>query len=410
MGERAIQITCVDVSAQVQAEIALAARNAQLQALFDAMPGGICMFDGDRRAALWNEQYVHLWRFPQGLLEARPALADLIRFSVARGDYGAVDAEEQVRRVNGYVDRGESVDMEIALAGGPALAIRGNGMPDGGYVYTYADITERIRAQDQLRLAKEQAEEAAHAKSTFLATMSHEIRTPMNGVLGMLEVLERSTLDTEQRTVLGVIRESASALLTIIDDILDFSKIEAGRLQIEAVPVSVRDLTEGVADLLATRARDKRLDLVTRIDLDPVDPGQVDPGTPETRVGDPVRLRQILLNLVGNAVKFTERGFVAIVVSPGAEPDSVRFEVRDSGIGLSDAEKARLFQPFTQADASTTRRFGGSGLGLSICRRLVDMMGGSISVADAAGGGSVFRFEVPLPRVSADELLPVGVT
>jgi len=524
MGERAIQLTCVDISAQVAAENVLAARTAQLQALVQAMPSGLCMFGSDLRAAVWNDRYVRLWRYPDGLLDRRPTLAELVRFVASRGDFGPVDIEEQVRRITAYVERGAAVDMEIELAHGPVLAIRGNGMPDGGYVYTYADvtdrhraedalrrserqlrdileaapvgmliahvdgrplfwnsgfsamlgtppegmpalyapdffadagqradllevlrrdgrvqqtdvefrradgstgwcmtalervsfegqpavaswgldITERIRAQDQLRKALAQAEEAAHAKSTFLATMSHEIRTPMNGVLGMLEVLERTTLDIEQRKVLGVIRESASALLTIIDDILDFSKIEAGRLDIEAVPVSVRDLTEGVADLLATRARDKRLDLVTDVDLG----GDID--GEGTRVGDPVRLRQILLNLVGNAVKFTERGFVAVVVRPGAGPDSVRFEVRDSGIGLSDEQKARLFQPFTQADASTTRRFGGSGLGLSICRRLVDMMGGTIGVHDTPGGGSTFRVEVPLPRAAeeASPLLP----
>ncbi|WP_109119563.1 PAS-domain containing protein [Azospirillum sp. TSO22-1] len=520
MGERAIQLTCVDISAQVAAEKVLAARTAQLQALVQAMPSGLCMFGGDLRAAVWNDRYARLWRYPDGLLDRRPTLAELVRFVASRGDFGPVDVEEQVRRITAYVERGAAVDMEIELAHGPVLAIRGNGMPDGGYVYTYADvtdrhraedalrrserqlrdileaapvgmliahvdgrplfwnsgfsamlgtppeampalyapdffadagertallgvlrrdgrvqqadvefrradgstgwcmtalervsfegqpavaswgldITERIRAQDQLRKALAQAEEAAHAKSTFLATMSHEIRTPMNGVLGMLEVLERTTLDIEQRRVLGVIRESASALLTIIDDILDFSKIEAGRLHIEAVAVPVRDLTEGVADLLATRARDKRLDLVTDVDLD----GE------GTRVGDPVRLRQILLNLVGNAVKFTERGFVAVVVRPGAGPDGVRFEVRDSGIGLSDEQKARLFQPFTQADASTTRRFGGSGLGLSICRRLVDMMGGAIGVHDTPGGGSTFWVEVPLPRASSDAATPAA--
>ena len=396
MGEPAVQITCLDITAQVEAEIALAERNAQLQALFEAVPIGICMFDRDGRVAVWNERCRALWRYPRGLLERRPALAEIVRHVAARGDFGDADPEGEVRRIAGYVGRGESVALEIELADGAVLAVHGNGMPDGGYVYTYEDVTERIRAQDQLRQAKEQAEEAAHAKTTFLATMSHEIRTPMNGVLGMLEVLERTTLDIEQRKVLAVIRESASALLTIIDDILDFSKIEAGRLQIEAVPVQLRGLIEGAADLLATRAREKRLDLVTRIELD----GQ------ESRIGDPVRLRQILLNLVGNAIKFTERGFVAITVRPGDGPDAVRFEVRDSGIGLNEEQKARLFQPFTQADASTTRRFGGSGLGLSICRRLVEMMGGALGVESVAGQGAAFWFEVPLPCAAAECVEP----
>lgn len=248
------------------------------------------------------------------------------------------------------------------------------------------EISDLKEIQARLQQAKDQAEAATQAKSAFLATMSHEIRTPMNGVLGMLDILAQTPLTAEQDHAVGLIRESAFALLRIIDDILDFSKIEAGRLDLEQVPVALADLAAGVTATLAPLAQKKGLVLRSRLD----------PTVPPCVLGDPVRLRQILFNLLGNAVKFTPSGEVALEVTPGPN-GNLRVTVTDTGIGLSPDQIARLFQPFTQADPSTARRFGGSGLGLSICRLLVSLMGGEIGVDSTPGRGSRFWVHLPLP-------------
>ena len=249
------------------------------------------------------------------------------------------------------------------------------------------------RENDQLRRT---AEAATTAKSAFLAMMSHEIRTPMNGVMSMAEMLDQTELTEDQRGMSAIIRSSSSALLTIINDILDFSKIEAGKLEIESVPFSLVEAVEGVGELVASRADDKAIGLV--VDVDPI--------LADRRSGDPTRLRQILLNLTGNAIKFTSAGRVTLRVR-AISPNRLRFEVVDTGIGLTPDQQAKLFQPFVQADTSTSRKYGGTGLGLSICHRLSQMMGGTIGVASQAGAGSTFWFELPLPAVAAEMDRPV---
>jgi PAS domain S-box-containing protein len=307
--------------------------------------------------------------------EATPEEEEARKWRLMAGEKFSYDAKAVTRA-------GTTIDIQLAVA--PLLDDANQCV---GRIAVARDVTQHKRSEEALRQAREAAEAANHAKSSFLARMSHEIRTPMNGVLGMTELLLETGLTGTQRKYAETVQRSGKNLLGIINDLLDFSKIEAGKLELEHVDMDLRRTIEDIVELLAERAHAKGLELACSIPADL---------TTQVR-GDPLRLGQILTNLVGNAIKFTEHGSVVIRVAnveDGARRVTMRFEVSDTGTGISREAQARIFEEFAQGDGSTTRKHGGSGLGLAISKQLVEMMGGSIHVESSLGSGSTFWFTI----------------
>jgi two-component system sensor histidine kinase/response regulator len=377
-----------EIGEREKASEALRKNKERLQALINSIDDIVFEFDADGT-------YLNIWTKHEDLL-IRPK-SELLGLRIS----DIFENESITAMLRRLMDTGQSETIEMPVdlpIGRRWFQHRCNPIPseNGSYqticVLT-VDVTARKNAEEELQHAKKVAESANRAKSDFLANMSHEIRTPMNGILGMIELALDTDLTREQREYLTTVKTSADSLLTVINDILDFSKIEAGKLEFENVDMSIRDTFGEMMRTLAHRAHERGLELACRIK----------PDVPAWVTGDPGRLRQIVVNLIGNAIKFTTKGEVVLEVEKGPEdPDNValHFAVRDTGIGIPPEKLSVIFEAFTQADASTTRRYGGTGLGLAITRRLVEMYGGRIWAESESSRGSTFHFTARFGRAS----------
>ncbi len=387
-------------SAEAEAQ---AARGLLTDAI-ESISEGFALFDKEDRLVVANKRYREIM-FGSGSAELEPGttFTEIAQRAVTTNRFpNAKEKPEDwiERQIVRHRRAAEPFIQEIA--GNHWQQISNRRTDEGGTVAVHSDITEIKRISDELKRAKDAAEAANEAKSAFLATMSHEIRTPLNGIIGMSMLLNGTELDAEQREFSTTIATAADTLLTIINDILDFSKVEAGALELERMPVDLAETFESSVELVASKATEKGIDLACRID----------PDVPSAIIGDPTRLKQILLNLLNNAVKFTDKGEVLLTVSSMVAADTLEpgestlltVSVRDTGIGIPADRMNRLFKSFSQVDASTTRRYGGTGLGLVITKRLVELMGGEIKVESEIGRGTTFSFTLPGEKAALPDL------
>jgi PAS domain S-box-containing protein len=347
------------------------------------MPNGLCMFDRDQKLLISNSRYREMYGLTPEQVKPGTSLRQILEYHLANGESSELDIDEYIalivkQRMQTHV-----------LADGRTVAMRRSAMPDGGWVATHEDITDQKRIETALRHEKDRAEAAARATAEFLSNMSHELRTPLTAIIGVSDMLLNGPQSPNQlRHFMEMQRNAGRGLLSVINDILDFSRIEVGQLELEAAPFSLKEIAQDCIKLVSDQAQRKGVKPMVAIGSNVHD----------RVIGDSIRLRQVLLNLVSNGVKFTHSGYVALTIEriPGAA-HALRFAVADTGIGIRPENLAVLFQRFAQADSSTTRRFGGSGLGLAISRQLVAMMGGDIEVSSELGQGSIFSFTIELP-------------
>jgi signal transduction histidine kinase/ActR/RegA family two-component response regulator/HPt (histidine-containing phosphotransfer) domain-containing protein len=357
--------------------------NGLLGIALSNMPNGLCMWDKEHRLVISNNRYREMYGLTPEQAKPGTSLRQILETHLANGETSELD-------IDGYIALIVKQRMQThVLADGRTVAMRRSPMPDGGWVATHEDITDLKRIETELRHEKDRAETAARATAEFLSNMSHELRTPLTAIIGVSDMLLNGPQSADQqRRFMEMQRNAGRGLLSVINDILDFSKIEAGQLDLEAAPFSLKDVAEDCIKLVSDEAQRKGLKPMAAVGSDVHD----------WVIGDSTRLRQVLLNLVSNGVKFTHSGYVALTIErvPGAT-HALRFVVADTGIGIKPEDLALLFQRFAQADSSTTRRFGGSGLGLAISKQLVALMGGDIEVWSEFGQGSTFSFTIELP-------------
>jgi signal transduction histidine kinase/ActR/RegA family two-component response regulator len=384
-----------------RAKVEIAHSKALLDEALASMADGFLLCDAHDRVVLWNRRYLELFPWLEGVIGPGVPFRVLAEAGARALLPQGTEAEREAWIEMRHAIREKGRGM-YELEWGPHLVIDAieRRTPDGGIVSVIRDITA---AERELKRAKAAAEAANEAKSRFLAAVSHEMRTPLNAVLGMNRMLLKTPLDDEQRRFATMIRSSGQALLDLINDILDLSKIEAGRMEIETVHFSPAATVDGVVSLLSQRAQSKGLRLEMKLA----------PGLPLALQGDPRRLRQVLFNLIGNAVKFTEKGSVSVTASHRALPDGrveLQLGVHDTGIGIPPETLPRLFERFVQADSTTSRRYGGTGLGLAITAEIVTLMGGRIHVRSEAGQGSHFEVTIPMAPGDASQLASLGAS
>ncbi len=409
--------TTQDITERKQAEEALNAARQQLVDAIESISEGFALFDREDRYVLTNSNYRRLYPGIADLCMPETTFETVMRANVERDlhEFGPQGAEAWLRGILEW-HRACNEPMEQELKDGRWVRAIERRTSDGGIVGIRTDITavkqtefalrQRVSDLEEARLqltgmatdlaaARDAAEAANRTKSEFLANMSHEIRTPMNGIIGMNDLLLQTGLTAEQQEYAVAVRDSAEALLTVINDILDISKLEAGKIELEAIDFDLVDTVESAVGLFGPKANEKGIELCVLIE----------PAARAGFRGDPTRLRQILLNLVGNAVKFTDQGSVTVEVGmrpPGGNGlPRVQFTVTDTGIGMSEEVQEKLFRKFSQADGSITRRFGGTGLGLAVAKQLLELMGGEIGVESTLGDGSRFSFEIPLAAAAS---------
>lgn len=437
--ENGFVATYVDVTEQKQLEALLRANNdelvektSSLETILESLDYGISLFDRDLNLVVANPQAFNLMAVPHHFNQPGRHFTEFLRYQAGMGEFGEGDIDEIVERHATAAAGPEPYTSIRQRKDGTIIEV--NRRPiENGFVATYRDVTdekrleallrstneelekrvekrtselntqlrETERAEAEMREAKSRAEHADKAKSDFLARMSHEIRTPLNGVIGLNRILADTELTERQADIVAKVRSSSNALLSIVNDVLDFAKIEAGQLDIEEIPFKLSDVLNSVTSISGTRAEEKGLAFEV-----------ISNGTENMQfLGDPFHIGQILTNYCSNAVKFTDTGYVRLTVTPLPEKNGInytRFSVSDSGIGMDKDIAESIFIPFHQADASTTRRFGGTGLGLTICRELARSMNGDVWVESQPNHGSTFHVDLPLPTVTGESVTPLS--